>query len=67
MGNSPSTANNNNKQFSNFYEIIDYIATYYILTMDFKSLSNLSNKDYCDNLSKIVSDYTEGKESLKIK
>ena len=44
------------KQFSNFYEIIDYIATYYILTMDFKSLSKLSDKEYCDNLVVLTSD-----------
>jgi hypothetical protein len=54
MGNSPSTANK--KQFANFYEIIDYIATYYILTMDFKSLSKLSDKEYCDNLVVLTSD-----------
>jgi hypothetical protein len=54
MGNSSSTANK--KQFSNFYEIIDYIATYYILTMDFKSLSKLSDKEYCDNLVVLTSD-----------
>ena len=53
MGNSSSTQNN--KQFSNFYEIIDYIASYYILTMDFKSLSKLSDKDYCDNLVVLTS------------
>jgi hypothetical protein len=54
MGNSSSTSNN--KSFSNFYEIIDYIATYYILTMDFKSLSKLSDKEYCDNLVVLTSD-----------
>ena len=54
MVNSSSTSNN--KQFSNFYEIIDYIATYYILTMDFKSLSKLSDKEYCDNLVVLTSD-----------
>ena len=54
MGNSSSKTNS--KQFSNFYEIIDYIATYYILTMDFKSLSNLSDKEYCDNLVVLTSD-----------
>ena len=48
--------NNNNKDFDNFYQVIDYIATYYILTMDFKSLSNLSNKEYCDKLVIITSD-----------
>ena len=57
MGNSPSTQNkSSDKQFSNFYEIIDYIATYYILTMDFKSLSKLSDKEYCDNLVVLTSD-----------
>ena len=60
MGNiassSKNTKTNNEKQFENFYQIIDYIATYYILTMDFKSLSNLSNKEYCDKLVVITSD-----------
>ena len=56
MGNSSSTPNNTDKQFANFYEIIDYIATYYILTMDFKSLSKLSDKEYCDNLVVLTSD-----------
>jgi hypothetical protein len=63
MGNTPSnstnttnTKTNSEKQFENFYQIIDYIATYYILTMDFKSLSSLSNKEYCDKLVVITSD-----------
>jgi hypothetical protein len=63
MGNTPSTSTNSKntktnseKQFDNFYQIIDYIATYYILTMDFKSLSSLSNKEYCDKLVIITSD-----------
>ena len=42
--------------FTNFYEVIDYIATYYILTMDFKSLTKLTEKDYCDNLIVLTSD-----------
>ena len=33
---------------SHVSEKLDYIATYYILTMDFKSLSKLSEKEYCD-------------------
>jgi hypothetical protein len=45
-----------NKDFDNFYKVVDYIATYYILTMDFKSLTNLSNKEYCDKLVVITSD-----------
>jgi hypothetical protein len=60
MGNTPSTSTktktNNEKQFENFYQVIDYIATYYILTMDFESLSKLSNKEYCDKLVVITSD-----------
>ena len=58
MGNSSSTTSNKSvdKNFENFYEIIDYIATYYILTMDFKSLSKLSEKEYCDNLVVLTSD-----------
>jgi hypothetical protein len=58
MGNSSSNTSNNsqNATHENFYEIIDYIATYYILTMDFKSLSKLSEKEYCDNLVVLTSD-----------
>jgi hypothetical protein len=62
MGNTSSTNNSNNsnksseKEFDNFYDIIDYIATYYILTMDFKSLSKLSEKEYCDKLVVLTSD-----------
>jgi hypothetical protein len=59
MGNSASSSNSNKsaeKEFNNFYDIIDYIATYYILTMDFKSLSKLCEKEYCDKLVVITSD-----------
>lgn len=57
MGNSSSSqTDNSNKDFNNFYEIIDYIATYYILTMDFKSLQKLSDKDYCNKLVILTSD-----------
>jgi hypothetical protein len=60
MGNffSKNTSNNKSTEnsFTNFYEVIDYIATYYILTMDFKSLSKLTEKEYCDNLIVLTSD-----------
>ena len=67
MGNSKSQPTNQgngdesesieyNKNFDNFYEIIDYIATYYILTMDFKSLTKLTEKEYCDELVILTSD-----------
>lgn len=63
MGNSPSSNkpsnNDSKKDFENFYDIIDYIATYYILTMDFKSLTKLSEKEYCDNLVILTSDIVE--------
>jgi hypothetical protein len=61
MGNFTSTNKNKytEKKFDNFYHVIDYIATYYILTMDFKSLSKLSEKAYCDKLVVITSDIIE--------
>ena len=56
MGNSTSSTKKAETEFNNFYEIVDYIATYYILTMDFKSLSKLSEKAYCDKLVVLTSD-----------
>ena len=59
MGNTSSSNNSNksaNNEFDNFYDIIDYVATYYILTMDFKSLSKLSEKEYCNKLVILTSD-----------
>jgi hypothetical protein len=55
MGNSNSSQKSQN-EFNNFYNIVDYIATYYILTMDFKSLSKLSEKEYCNKLVVLTSD-----------
>lgn len=40
-------------------QIMDYIATYYILTMDFKSLKKLYEKEYCDKLVVLTSDIIE--------
>jgi len=61
MGNIASTNSNKSAEteFKNFYDVIDYIATYYILTMDFKSLSKLSEKAYCDKLVVLTSDIIE--------
>ena len=57
MGNSiGSTTKKADSDFENFYEIVDYIATHYILTMDFKSLRKLSEKAYCDKLVVLTSD-----------
>ena len=55
MGNI-SSANKKDDTFDDFYHIIDYIATYYILTMDFKSLSKLTEKEYCDKLVVLTAD-----------
>jgi len=44
------------KEFKNFYEIVDYISTYYILTADFKSLRKLTEKEYCDKLIVVTAD-----------
>ena len=68
MGN--STSNKNIMKFNNINESIDYIATYYILTSDFKSLSQLMNKEYCDKLVILTSDIIKNKfkcEMRKIK
>lgn len=56
MGNTTSSTPKSQNEFDNFYDVIDYIATYYILTMDFKSLSKLSEKAYCDKLVILTSD-----------
>ena len=54
-----STSTSTEQKFNNLYELIDYIATDYILTMDFKSLKKLSEKEYCDKLVVITSDIIE--------
>ena len=59
MGNSTSKAPNDTnptQEFKHFYDIIDFIASNYILTMNFKSLSNLAEKDYCNKLVILTSD-----------
>ena len=61
MGNQTSTntnqTNKNDKlKHKSISQVLDYIATYYIVTMDFKSLRKLYNKEYCDNLVILTSD-----------
>jgi hypothetical protein len=61
MGNSQSNGKNNKnteegRTFNKFDNIIDYIATYYILTMDFQSLKKLYQKEYCDKLIILTSE-----------
>ena len=57
MGNSNSNTTNANQEFDNFYDIIDFIATYYILTMNFKSLKNLAEKNGFEYKRFAVRDY----------
>ena len=60
MGNITSTLESNKKEkTTTFGQVIDYIATYYILTMDFQSLRKLYDKQYCDNLIILTSDILE--------
>jgi len=51
-----------------FYNKIDDIATNYILTMDFKSLKKLSEKEYCDKLVLMTSEIFENRlNSMEVK
>ena len=57
--NSKDSIKSSDLKFDNVYNVIDYIATYYILTMDFKSLKKLTKKKYCDQLVVLTSDIIE--------
>lgn len=63
MGNSPSSEPkiNQDKDFKNMYNVIDYIATYYILTSGFNDLKRLTEKEYCDKLLILTSDVIQRK------
>ena len=60
MGNQTSTSTTDQKsnelKAKPISQILDYIATYYILTMDFKNLKKLYEKEYCDKLVILTSD-----------
>jgi hypothetical protein len=64
MGNKPSSTNNEETSKAelkpkSISQVLDYVATYYILTMDFKSLKNLYDKEYCDKLVILTSDIVQ--------
>lgn len=65
MGNGNSKENNNTSEdelkFAEVSQIIDYIATNYILTMNFQSLKKLYEKDYCDKLVVLTSEIIQKK------
>ena len=56
MGNSLSLKQKKELKDVSFKDILDYVATKYILTMNFKSLQKLNEKDYCDDLIFLTSD-----------
>jgi hypothetical protein len=56
MGNNVSDNENINYKNMSLGQKIDVIATYYILTSNFKSLKNLTEKEYCDNLIILTAD-----------
>lgn len=63
MGNQTSTNNiktdKNTLKPKSLGQVLDYIATHYILTLDFKSLRKLYDKEYCDKLVILTSDIIE--------
>lgn len=54
MGNTTSTSQS--KTPNTLAEVIDFIATNYILTQSFQDMKNLSDINYCDNLVILTSD-----------
>jgi hypothetical protein len=60
MGNQNSSPNKDNNSDElkpkSISQVLDYISTYYILTMDFKSLRKLYDKEYCDKMVILTSD-----------
>lgn len=63
MGNQGSSSSINDSpnklNTKNVGDLVDYIATHYILTMDFRSLTKLFDKKYCDNLVILTSEVIE--------
>jgi hypothetical protein len=63
MGNQVSTqsinGSNDKVETKSVGKLVDYIATHYILTMDFQSLTKLFDKKYCDNLVILTSEVLE--------
>ena len=53
MGNTSSTEK---KTYKSLESILDYIASNYILTSDFKSLTKLYEEEYCSNLVVLTSE-----------
>lgn len=60
MGNQVSTtsinSSNDKPENATVSKLVDYIATHYILTMDFQNLTKLFDKKYCDDLVILTSE-----------
>ena len=56
MGSSNSKVNLSTSNSRSFENVMDYIATYYILTSNFKNLTKLNDKKYCDRMVVLTSD-----------
>jgi hypothetical protein len=63
MGNSQSNANgaqnSNELKPKSISQVLDYVATHYIITMDFQSLKKLYKTEYCDKLVILTADIIE--------
>ena len=59
MGSATSQPKSNVSESKSFGHIIDYIASNYILTADFKSLTKLYDQEYCNNLVVLTADIIE--------
>ena len=62
MGNQSSSINKDNTNElkpKSISQVLDYISTYYIVTMDFKSLKKLYEKEYCDKLVILTADIVQ--------
>lgn len=66
MGNALSNTNVDKSNKKSLSQIIDYVATNYILTQNFKDMEKLTDTDYCNNLviltSKIVGEKLSNKD-----
>ena len=56
MGAKMSSVKSSNKSYSNMYEILDHIASDFILTLNYKSYQNLTQPEYCDKVILLTSD-----------
>jgi len=56
FGGSDGDSNTKEEEVITLSDSLDFIATYYILTMNFQSLRQLNDKKYCTDLVVLTSD-----------